>query len=29
VERVPLKIAPNPPNENYLRVKKEQMGHLL
>jgi GTP cyclohydrolase II len=29
VERVPLKIAPNPHNENYLRVKKEQMGHLL
>ncbi|WP_292662505.1 GTP cyclohydrolase II [Nitratifractor sp.] len=29
VERIPLKITPNPHNEGYLRVKKEQMGHLL
>jgi GTP cyclohydrolase II len=29
VERVPLKVAPNPHNEKYLRTKKEQMGHLL
>jgi len=29
VERVPLKITPNPHNEKYLRTKKEQMGHLL
>ncbi|WP_456457841.1 GTP cyclohydrolase II [Nitratifractor sp.] len=29
VERIPLKIVPNPHNEGYLRVKKEQMGHLL
>ncbi len=29
VERIPLRIAPNPHNEEYLRTKKEQMGHLL
>lgn len=29
VERVPIIITPNKFNENYLRVKKEQMGHLL
>ena len=29
VERVPLVIASNPHNVDYLRVKKEQMGHLL
>lgn len=29
VERVPLIVEPNPYNENYLRTKKEQMGHLL
>ena len=29
VERIPLKIEPNPFNEKYLRTKKEQMGHLL
>ena len=29
VERIPLKIVPNPHNEKYLRTKKEQMGHLL
>lgn len=29
VERLPLQIEPNPYNENYLKVKKEQMGHLL
>jgi len=29
VQRVPLKIPPNPHNEKYLRTKKEQMGHLL
>lgn len=28
-ERVPIIITPNKFNENYLRVKKEQMGHLL
>jgi GTP cyclohydrolase II len=29
VERLPIKIAPNPHNEAYLKVKKDQMGHLL
>jgi len=29
VDRIPIKIEPNPYNENYLRVKKEQLGHFL
>ncbi len=29
VERLPIKITPNPHNEGYLQVKKDQMGHLL
>ena len=29
VERIPIKITPNPHNEGYLRTKKDQMGHLL
>jgi GTP cyclohydrolase II len=29
VERVPVIIDSNPHNEEYLRVKKEQMGHAL
>jgi len=29
VERVPLQITPAPENVNYLRAKKEKMGHLL
>ncbi|NLC28163.1 MAG: GTP cyclohydrolase II [Campylobacteraceae bacterium] len=28
-ERLPIIISPNPFNKNYLKVKKEQMGHLL
>ncbi|MDD5716614.1 MAG: GTP cyclohydrolase II [Sulfuricurvum sp.] len=28
-ERVPVIIDPNPHNEGYLRVKKEQMGHII
>ncbi len=29
VERVPLEIESNPHNEQYLRTKRDRMGHLL
>jgi 3,4-dihydroxy 2-butanone 4-phosphate synthase/GTP cyclohydrolase II len=29
VERVPLEIPPSKTNINYLRAKKEKMGHIL
>src|SRR5215210_1549179 len=29
VERIPLKMSPNPLNVGYLRTKREKMGHLL
>ncbi len=29
VERIPILIPSNPHNEEYLRTKKEKMGHLL
>jgi 3,4-dihydroxy 2-butanone 4-phosphate synthase/GTP cyclohydrolase II len=29
VERVPLEAAPNPENIEYLRTKRERMGHLI
>ncbi len=28
VERIPLEITPNPSNLEYLRTKREKMGHL-
>jgi len=29
VERIPMKVAPNAHNKNYLKTKKEKMGHLI
>jgi len=29
VERLPIRIEPNPHNEGYLKAKKEQLGHIL
>ncbi len=29
VERVPLEVQPNPSNFEYLRTKREKLGHLL
>jgi 3,4-dihydroxy 2-butanone 4-phosphate synthase/GTP cyclohydrolase II len=29
VDRVPLEILPNPENIEYLRTKRDRMGHLL
>lgn len=29
VERVPIQIEPNPNNMNYLKTKKDRLGHLL
>jgi 3,4-dihydroxy 2-butanone 4-phosphate synthase/GTP cyclohydrolase II len=29
IERVPLQISPNPMNYNYLKTKKEKLGHDL
>ena len=29
IERIPILIPANPHNEEYLRTKKEKMGHLL
>jgi len=29
IQRIPIKIIPNPYNRDYLKVKKEQLGHLL
>jgi 3,4-dihydroxy 2-butanone 4-phosphate synthase/GTP cyclohydrolase II len=29
IERMPLEVAPNPSNYNYLKTKKEKLGHNL
>ena len=29
IERLPVKVKPNPYNENYLKTKKEKLGHIL
>jgi GTP cyclohydrolase II len=29
IERLPIRIEPNPHNKEYLKTKKEQLGHLL
>jgi 3,4-dihydroxy 2-butanone 4-phosphate synthase/GTP cyclohydrolase II len=29
VERVPLEVQPNPINYNYLKTKKEKLGHQI
>ena len=29
VERVPLKVDPNPHNERYLETKSKKLGHML
>ncbi len=29
VERVPLRVEPNPHNERYLRAKADKLGHLM
>ncbi len=29
IERIPIKMVPNPYNQKYLQTKKEQLGHLL
>jgi 3,4-dihydroxy 2-butanone 4-phosphate synthase/GTP cyclohydrolase II len=28
-EQVPIRVSPNPHNANYLKTKKEKMGHLI
>jgi 3,4-dihydroxy 2-butanone 4-phosphate synthase/GTP cyclohydrolase II len=29
VERIPIEILSNPSNENYLKTKRDKLGHLI
>jgi 3,4-dihydroxy 2-butanone 4-phosphate synthase / GTP cyclohydrolase II len=29
VENIPIETDPNPHNENYLRVKRDKLGHEI
>jgi GTP cyclohydrolase II len=29
IEQLPIRVAPNPDNERYLKTKRDRMGHLL
>ncbi|MBM3849792.1 MAG: bifunctional 3,4-dihydroxy-2-butanone-4-phosphate synthase/GTP cyclohydrolase II [Verrucomicrobia bacterium] len=29
IEQLPIRVAPNPENEGYLKTKRDRMGHLL
>ena len=29
VEKVPIKVQPNPHNEKYLSTKRDKLGHIL
>ena len=29
VERVPIEIEANPDNKNYLKTKRDKLGHLI
>jgi 3,4-dihydroxy 2-butanone 4-phosphate synthase/GTP cyclohydrolase II len=29
VEKVPIKVTPNPHNEEYLKTKRDKLGHIL
>jgi 3,4-dihydroxy 2-butanone 4-phosphate synthase/GTP cyclohydrolase II len=29
VETIPVEISPNPHNEDYLKTKRDKMGHTI